>query len=49
MLRNIYVLCQKSLQVKVVKDSVSYKKVSGCVCLSPLGVKLGGFDDKQTL
>ncbi len=30
-----YALCQKCLQVKIVKDSISYKKVSGCICLFP--------------
>ncbi len=29
------------LQIKVIKDLISYKKVSGRICLSPTGVKLG--------
>ncbi len=29
-----YALCQKFLQVKIVKDSIWYKKVSGRVCIS---------------
>ncbi len=32
---------QKFLQIKVVKDSVSYKKVSEYICLSPTGEELG--------
>ncbi len=31
-----YGLCQKLFQIKFVEDSVSYKKVSGCICLSLL-------------
>ncbi len=30
-----YPLCQKFLQVKIVKDSILYKKVSGQIRLSP--------------
>ncbi len=32
-----YELCQKFLQIKVVKDSISFKKVSGHLRLSPRG------------
>ncbi len=30
-----YALRQKFLQIKVVKDSILYKKVSGRICVSP--------------
>ncbi len=40
-----YALCQKFLQIKIVKDSVWYKKVSGRVCLiSPRGEIRGSKD-----
>ncbi len=31
--------------MKVVEHSISYKKLSGCLCLSPPGVELGGSKD----
>ncbi len=39
--------CQEFLQIKVVKDSISYKKVSGCIYLSTHRVELGGFEELQ--
>ncbi len=33
--RQKYALCQKLLQIKIVKDSIWYKKVSWRICLSP--------------
>ncbi len=36
---------QHFLQVKVVTDSIWYKKVSGRICLSPLGGELGSSKD----
>ncbi len=35
----------KKVQIKVVQNSISYKKLSGRICLSPQGVELGGFID----
>ncbi len=37
------------LQIKVVEHCFSYKKVSGCICLSPQGVELGGSKDSHVL
>ncbi len=36
---------KKLLQIKVVENKISYKKVRGCVCLSSLGVNLRGLQD----
>ncbi len=36
-----YTFCQKILHIKVLKDSVWYKKVSGLIRLSPMRVELG--------
>ncbi len=36
-----YRLYKKTLQIKVVKNEISYKKLSGCISLSPPGVELG--------
>ncbi len=38
-------MLSKILQIKVVKHWSLYKKVSRRICLSPLGVKLGGSKD----
>ncbi len=38
-----YALHQKKVQIKVVRNWISYKKVSGHICLSPPGVELGVF------
>ncbi len=35
----------KNLQIKVVQNSILYKKVTGCIRLSPTGVELEGFKD----
>ncbi len=43
--RRKYALCKKFLQVKIVKDSILYKKVSGHICLSPLKGKPEGSKD----
>ncbi len=32
-------IISKTLQIKVVQDSISYKKVNGCICVSPTGVE----------
>ncbi len=44
-----YALYQKPLQIKVVQDSISYKKVCECICPSPPRVELGGFKYCQFL
>ncbi len=38
-----YTLHPKKLQIKVVRNGISYKKVSGHICLSSPRVELGGF------
>ncbi len=30
---------KKKVQVKMVQNSISYKKLNGCICLSPSGVE----------
>ncbi len=35
-------IIKKKVQIKIVQNSISYKKLNGCICLSPPGVELKG-------
>ncbi len=42
-----YTLNRKRIQIKIPEHSISYEKVSGCICLAPAGGEVGRFKDSH--